>query len=170
MTPWELAKDSESSHQKALFAWANCAARYGFDVAGSVLGYSEKDRAMISALVRLASPVPALDWLFAIPNGGKRDPITAARMKAEGVKAGVPDIMLPVSRGWFQYHAPDQIWTGLFIELKKPSAKPKRSGAGGVAENQSEWHAYLVSQGYRVVVAYGWEDAAKAIQEYMQYD
>ena len=35
---------------------------------------------------------PELKWMFAIPNGGIRDRITAARMKQEGVKSGVWDI------------------------------------------------------------------------------
>lgn len=51
---------------------------------------------------------PALGLLHAIPNGGARPAIvgkdgrrfsvSAARMKAEGVKAGVPDVCLPVGR------------------------------------------------------------------------
>jgi hypothetical protein len=32
---------------------------------------------------------PELEFMFAIPNGGKRNIITAARLKAEGVRAGV---------------------------------------------------------------------------------
>src|SRR5262245_46077094 len=52
---------------------------------------------------------PLLCLLFAIPNGGKRDKVTAARLKAEGVKAGVPDICLPVARmGYY----------GFWIEMK----------------------------------------------------
>ena len=42
---------------------------------------------------------PALALLYAIPNGGHRHKAVAARMKAEGVKAGVPDLCLPVARG-----------------------------------------------------------------------
>ncbi len=44
-----------------------------------------------------------------MPNGGKRDKATAAVLKRQGVKAGVPDIMLPAARAG--YH-------GLYIELK----------------------------------------------------
>lgn len=45
---------------------------------------------------------PELERLYHIPNGGKRYATTAKRLKAEGVKAGVPDLCLPVPRG--AYH------------------------------------------------------------------
>ena len=38
------------------------------------------------------SGIPDLDLLHAIPNGGHRNKATAGRLKAEGVKRGVPDI------------------------------------------------------------------------------
>ena len=38
---------------------------------------------------------------FAVPNGGHRDIQTAARLKAEGVTAGVSDLMLLVARRGF---------------------------------------------------------------------
>jgi len=47
--------------------------------------------------------------LFAIPNGGHRNKAVAGRMKAEGVLAGVWDLMLTVPRGQ---------WAGCFIETK----------------------------------------------------
>ena len=61
------------------------------------------------------SQCPELGLLFAIPNGGHRHPVVAARLKAEGVRAGVPDICLPVARKG--YH-------GLFVELKFGRNKP----------------------------------------------
>ena len=43
------------------------------------------------------------DWMripvFHIPNGGSRHKAEAARLKAQGVKAGVPDLCIPVARG-----------------------------------------------------------------------
>ena len=53
--------------------------------------------------------------MFHIPNGGSRNKLEASNLKKQGVKAGVPDLFLPVGRG--SYH-------GLFIELK--SAKISR--------------------------------------------
>ena len=58
---------------------------------------------------------PALRLLYHIPNGGKRDKVTAARLKAAGVKAGVPDICLPVPAGGCN---------GLYIEMKYGNSKP----------------------------------------------
>lgn len=49
--------------------------------------------------------------LFAIPNGGQRSITTAARLKAEGVRAGVWDLFLAVPD--FSHEL-----GGLFIEMK----------------------------------------------------
>lgn len=46
--------------------------------------------AIVKALKTYCKPSQAF-W-YAIPNGGKRDVITAARMKAEGVQPGAPDL------------------------------------------------------------------------------
>ena len=48
-----------------------------------------------------AAETPVLRLMFAIPNGGARDAITGAILKAEGVKPGVPDVFLPVASGPF---------------------------------------------------------------------
>jgi hypothetical protein len=93
---------------------------------------------------------PELALMFAIPNGGKRDPVTAVRLQAEGVKPGVPDICLPVAR---------QGWHGLFIELKWGRNKP--------SEPQLDWLARLTEQGYLAVVAWGWQEAAEVIRDYL---
>jgi hypothetical protein len=78
---------------------------------------------------------PELALLHAIPNGGDRHPTVAARLKAAGVKPGVPDICLPVPRG---------DWHGLYIELK--------TRRGRVSAAQREWLTALARQGYRTAV------------------
>lgn len=94
---------------------------------------------------------PALGLLFAVPNGGKRDYVTAARMKAEGVKSGVPDIFLPVARGG--YH-------GLWIELK--------AGKNTLSAEQQAWRNALTAHGYRVeVVTDDWLRAKAIIEGYV---
>jgi hypothetical protein len=50
---------------------------------------------------------PDLKWMYHVPNGGHRNKATAARLKAAGVKAGVPDVVLPAPKG---------IYHGLYIE------------------------------------------------------
>ena len=95
---------------------------------------------------------PELNMLYHIPNGGSRNKIEAGRLKAEGVKAGVPDLCLPVARG--QHH-------GLYIELK-------RKKGGRTSEKQSAWIDALEKQGYKAVVCLGWEAAAKVILEYLE--
>ena len=94
--------------------------------------------------------------LFAIPNGGKRGIRTAARLKQEGVQAGIPDIFLAV---------PDQYRSGLFIELKRPKA-PGVS-AGRPTQAQREVMQVLTARGYCCKVAYGATEARKAIEWYL---
>lgn len=93
---------------------------------------------------------PQLKWLFHIPNGGKRDKVTAAKLKAEGVKAGVPDICLPVARGKFH---------GLYIELK--------AGKNKATKLQMEWLEGLDLNGYKTAICYGWEEASELIKNYL---
>lgn len=94
--------------------------------------------------------LPDLLWLFHIPNGGKRDIITATRLKAQGVKAGVPDLCLPVPRA--RYH-------GLYIEMKRVGAT--------TTDPQDEWLAHLSNQGYKTAVCEGWVEAADTIKRYL---
>lgn len=93
---------------------------------------------------------PALKLLFAVPNGGDRHPAVAAKMKAEGVKAGVPDYMLPVPRGTH---------TGLAVELKTMT--------GSASREQKQWLADLRHAGWRAEVCKGWESAWAVIREYV---
>lgn len=60
---------------------------------------------------------PELKLLFHVPNEGKRSVYTGARMRSEGLRAGVPDICLPVAKK--RYH-------GLFVEMKARKNKPTR--------------------------------------------
>jgi len=57
---------------------------------------------------------PALKNTFAIPNGGSRHILEAANLKAEGVKSGIPDILLAF---------PSKCFHGLFIEHKTAKGK-----------------------------------------------
>lgn len=149
MTPWELAAKSEHSQQRALFGWANCVAMYGWRAASQPAGYKLETRSGYLDLV----PVPELVLLFAIHNQGHGDRIRGAQAKAEGVKAGVPDIMLPVK-------SPNFVCPGLFIELKKTKK-------GVVSDVQTDWGVKLQAQGYAFRLCNGWIEAANDIAYYM---
>ena len=94
---------------------------------------------------------PELDLLYHIPNGGKRNQKEAFNLKRQGVRAGVPDLCLPVSRG--KFHA-------LYIEMKVGKNKPTK--------NQKDWMRKLNEQGNLAIVCYGWEEASAALMKYIK--
>lgn len=94
---------------------------------------------------------PELELMYHVPNGGGRNLIEAAHLKAQGVKPGVPDICLPV---------PNIKYTALYIELKR------RKG-GKVSEEQRGWITALNRVGCRAVVCHGWDEAREEIERYL---
>lgn len=94
---------------------------------------------------------PELRTMFHVPNGGSRNKIEAAKFKAQGVKPGVPDVVLPV---------PSDGYHGLFIEMKR------RSG-GRVSEDQAAWIEILRKYGYKAEVCKGFDEAVKLVEEYL---
>jgi len=99
---------------------------------------------------------PELGLLLAIPNGGMRSKITAAKLKAEGVKSGVPDVCLPVRT---------EQYGSLWIELKRPGERGRP--AGRVSPEQSRWIADLQIAGQCAAVCFGWEEARDVIEAYL---
>jgi len=95
---------------------------------------------------------PELRWLHSIPNGAFVNIVTAVKLKKSGVKKGIPDLCLPVSRGGFH---------GLYVELK-------RVKGGRVDPEQAECHLFLGNAGYRVAVCKGWEAAKATILDYLK--
>lgn len=83
--------------------------------------------------------------IFAIPNGGRRGMAEAARLKVEGVSAGVPDLHVPA-------------WN-LWVEMK-------RTKGGRVDAPQADWHAYLRDIGHVVIVGKGAEDAKEQVDRF----
>lgn len=73
--------------------------------------------------------------LYAIPNGGYRNKATAARMKAEGVVAGVADMFLSVARAGFY---------GLYIELKTDD--------GAQSPAQKKFQKNAEARGYKYII------------------
>lgn len=90
--------------------------------------------------------------LFAIPNGGQRNNIVAAKLKAEGVVSGVPDLFLAVPKGSLH---------GLWIEMKNGKA-------GRLSDNQKTMITELRNQDYAVEVAHDFDEFVKTIEEYLK--
>lgn len=84
------------------------------------------------------------------PNGGYRDAREGAKFKRMGTKAGVPDISLMF---------PSKSLHGLFIELKR--------GANKLTKSQEVMIKHLREAGYRVEICYSWEEAIKAVDDYL---
>jgi len=87
--------------------------------------------------------------MHAIPNGGQRHPAVAAKLKREGVLAGIPDIFLPKPMGGS---------CGLYLELKY--------GKNKLSDIQKRVIGALQAQGYRVEVCYNALEAISAVQDY----
>lgn len=117
--------DEEHQHQAALITWAGLARL--------------PDAADVEPGAHVA------DYLFAIPNGGKRTPRAAGRLKAEGLKPGVWDLHLALARGGHQ---------GLWIEMK--------SSTGTLEAEQKAWGARMKLAGYQAHVCRSF-DAARAV-------
>ncbi len=110
---------------------------------------------------------PMLKWIYAVPNGGDRHKAVAAKLKAEGVKPGVPDLCLPFPKPLVaetSLFPSVQIfpgWHGLYIEMKSKDTK------GRVSPEQKEWLDYLGVVGYKVKVAWNADEAIQIIEDYI---
>lgn len=90
--------------------------------------------------------------LFAVPNGGRRDAVTGARLKAEGVLAGVADLILLVKNR--QYGA-------LLLELKTETGRQSSS--------QKEWEKDVTAtEEYKYVVIRSVGEFCKAVNDYLK--
>ena len=85
--------------------------------------------------------------IYAIPNGGKRHPATAKKLKLEGVRSGIPDLHIPELKLW--------------VEMK-------RTKGGVVSPNQKTVIAHLESIGQTVLIGKGFYDAVEKVQEFMR--
>lgn len=90
--------------------------------------------------------------LFAVPNGGRRDAVTGAKLKAEGVVAGVSDLILLV-RG--------KAYGALLVEMKKPGGRQSAA--------QRKWQE-TVTQGdeYKYVVCHSLDGFMREVRGYLE--
>jgi len=100
---------------------------------------------------------------YAVPNGGYRSPMTAANLREEGVKSGVPDICIPVIRVSRNNSSP-----ALYIEMKRKgtTGKPK----GTLTQPQKEFMVKLIEAGNSVRLCYGSEEAEAVVNAYLIKD
>ena len=88
--------------------------------------------------------------LFSVPNGGKRDAATAAKLKDEGALAGVADLILLKS---------NRFYGALLIEMKTPE--------GRQSESQKDWQQKITNDGYKYVVVRSFEDFQREVRQYL---
>lgn len=93
---------------------------------------------------------PELELLHHCPNGGSRNKAEAVKMKQMGVKAGIPDLCLPVPMG---------MYNGLYIEMKYDT--------GRLEDSQKKMLKALAAAGHYCTVCYGAEEAIRVLQEYI---
>lgn len=102
------------------------------------------------------------DYLFHIPNQGKRSLRLGYEFTKLGLKKGIPDLMFAYPVYGEDDAGNQQIMkAGLFIEMKR------RIGSK-VSKEQKEFMGLMESVGYSCVVAYGWEHGRDAILEYLR--
>jgi hypothetical protein len=106
-----------------------------------------------AALLRWAglhtSQEPRLQWLYAIPNGEARTTRTGGKLERMGLKAGGPDLCLPVPMGW---------WHGLYLEIKPP-----RGGASAPSNSGGCWPSMSRATGAWSVTA-GWRRRVSCVR------
>lgn len=96
---------------------------------------------------------PSLKFVFAVPNGGHRHVAVATKLKREGVKRGVFDVL-------FFHRTKD--YSGLAIEFK--------AGKNKLTPEQKEFQSYLETQGIYTAVCYSVDQALDEIEKYLEIE
>lgn len=127
-----------------------------FDINAHTYGKEAKlpgsEASLQKACVQYLEWHPKKPLFFHPPNGGTRHRIEAAKFKAQGVKAGVPDIMIMETTVFCG---------GLCVELK--------AGKGQVRKEQKEWLEKLHDRGYLVAVCYTFDAFKTIVDNYLTH-
>jgi hypothetical protein len=99
---------------------------------------------------------PVLGLFFAVPNGSFKSPAARGLFKRTGLKAGVPDVHLPIPT---QRHGGFPLYSGLWIEFKTSKGNP--------SDVQIAWQTKLRLVGHRVEICRSWTEAANIVIEYL---
>lgn len=121
-------------------AWSNVSALHG----GQAMRQHPEDNLQRT----VAQYLDLRGWLWLhCPNGGKRNPREAARLKGMGVKPGVPDVL--IFEQWREVRGSEPTvfefsGFGIAIELKSPK--------GRTTKTQDAWLAGLRRRGWKTAV------------------
>lgn len=118
----------------------------------SKIDWEGQQQALLFGILKVKHP-EVYRLAYHVPNGGHRHPAVAGKLRAQGVKAGVSDIVLPMARGG---------WFGLYIEFK---AAPPHDAA--VSQEQSAFLLRVEQQGYYATVCRGVDDALRVLEQYL---
>ncbi len=130
---------------------------------GCYVGKEDQFQRTAIALVRTIAHPKGVDpkAIMHVPNGGQRNAIVAAKLKAQGTVAGYPDIMMFHPEGLYAM-SDREGWgdrkVGLALELKVWPNKP--------TPEQLHIHDLLREAGWKVEVCYGIDDVTSTINEY----
>ncbi len=94
---------------------------------------------------------PVLEFLHHSPNGGMRPKGEAGKLKAQGTKAGFPDLYLPARCAGYR---------GLASEVKSP--------VGRLSADQRKWLRHFHQEGYLVGVCRTLEEFQSLLMSYLQ--
>lgn len=89
--------------------------------------------------------------MFAVPNGGHRSAGVAGQMKAEGQRAGYPDIGIDI---------PTALYHGFRLEVKTDKGRPHKE--------QKDWQERLTKYGYLSLIGFGFDECWSMIEQYVQ--
>lgn len=130
---------------------------------------NDEEHRIQCGIIDASAYLPECNWLHAIPNGGLRTKATGARLKAEGVKAGIADLFLPVPVTHVERHsglshhgielAATKFYHGLYIEVK--------TRTGRQTKEQREFESAMVDNGYKYKIVRSMQEGIDAILEYI---
>lgn len=86
-----------------------------------------------------------------VPNGGKRNYLTGAMLKKQGVKAGFPDLII------FDIPPRQPNYRGIAIEMKRKNGK--------TSPLQKEWIRKLIQLGWFATVCKGADEAIRVLED-----
>ena len=121
----------------------------------SGVGSEHHEQVLVVAHIRAFYPDVIV---AAVPNGGKRYPGEAKKLKAEGVLAGYPDLLIDEARGGY---------FGYRIEMKRAKVDGR---AGRTSADQKKVIKKLRAKGIRVDICHGAKEGIAAFEAYMDED